>query len=203
MIELVGYRWADWDTPLWIDENRNPGRWHAVGDGSTQYWALHPLGPWAERARMEGIRSAADLEGIASRTWAAEFHFEADELERISFDNATRFGLEAADLIADDHSECRKLAQRLRRNVEAIVVPSAALPGTENLIVFGQRAMSPYGAEPPDRLLDVPSAVTADAARPPDVLLNLVSHIGSTHWGYREWELGNVLPPPSIPYDKP
>ncbi len=203
MIELVGYRWADWDTPLWIDENRNPGRWHAVGDGPTRYWALHPLGPWAERLRMDGIRTAADLRGIASRTWAADFRFEGDELERISFDNAGRFGLDAVDLVADDRSGCRNVAQQLRRHVEAIVVPSAALPGTENLIVFGQRAMSPYGDRPPDRLLDIPSGVTADAARPPDALLNLVRHFGSAHRGYSEWEKGNVFPPPSIVYGEP
>jgi hypothetical protein len=43
--------------------------------------------------------------------------------------------------------------------------PSAALPGTWNLVVFGQRVLAPYTPEPLDRLLDVPGAPAAVDAR--------------------------------------
>lgn len=200
MIELVGFRWADWDTPLWVDDNRLAGRWHEVGDGPTQYWALHPLGPWAENLRMNGIRDAAALEDIASRTWAARFPFGEDEVNVISFDTARHHGIEPAALVDDDHAACRRLGASLRRTSAALVVPSAALPGTENLVVFGSRAMSPYGAEPPDRSLDVPAAVTAAGGRPPAALVDLVRHFGEVHAGLEAWTAGEPLPPPSIGY---
>jgi hypothetical protein len=40
-------------------------------------------------------------------------------------------------------------------------VPSAALPGTWNLVVFGPRVLAPYLPEPIDPLADVPGAPAA------------------------------------------
>jgi hypothetical protein len=58
----VGYRVADWDTPLWVNPNRSPSRWWTPG-AIVQYWSLHPLTPWrsiCEGERPYGRRSRGD-----------------------------------------------------------------------------------------------------------------------------------------------
>ena len=201
MRDLVAYRWADYDTPLWANANRRSGRWHRAGSEPTQYWSLHPLGPWAEYLRFHGIRDGADLVGIASRTWAAQFAFEDHEVTSITFSTADAWAIDAGDLVSDDYRRCQGLGGVLRTRYSAIRVPSAALPGTENLVVFGPRAMAPYGTAPVDVGLDVPAAPTADGGRPPISLIGLVRHRGDVHAGLVEWSSGGGdVPPPDGPY---
>jgi RES domain-containing protein len=202
VVEVIGYRWADYDTPLWINRNRSAGRWHDLGDEPTQYWALHPLGPWAEHVRAQRIRDLIDLEQARSRTWAASFSFEKEEdVAYISFDSAHHWSIDPAALVDDDQTACQALGRALRVSYRAIIVPSAALPGTENLVVFGPRALSAYGVAPNDLEIDVPSAVTADAGRPPSAVLDFVRHFGNVHPGLVAWQsIGTLLPPPSVSY---
>jgi hypothetical protein len=195
-LDLVGYRWADYDTPLWASPNRSPGRWHHAGDDPTQYWALHPAGPWAELVRANGIADPSDLTGIASRTWAAAFSFDVDVVAGLTFATAEQWGIKAADLVADDPTACRDLGRRLRRTYRALIVPSAALPGTSNLVVFGARVLASYGAPVVDSDMDVPSAPTADRGRPPAAVLSLVCHRGAQHAGLAAWAVGAELPAP-------
>lgn len=50
---------------------------------------------------------------------------------------AAKWGLGTGDLVDDDWSACHTAARRLRAaGVDTIRVPSAALPGTENLVLF-------------------------------------------------------------------
>jgi hypothetical protein len=199
--DLVAYRWADYDTPLWANANRGPGRWHRAGSEPTQYWSLHPLGPWAEYLRFHGMRENADLAGTASRTWGAQFAFDDHEIASITFATAEAWAIDAGDLVSDDYRRCQALADVLRARFSAILVPSAALPGTENLVVFGARAMAAYGRAPVDIALDVPTAPTADGARPPVGLLGLVRHRGEVHAGLRAWSSAGVdVAPPDGPY---
>jgi hypothetical protein len=201
LTDIIAYRWADYDTPFWISPNRSPGRWHADGAAPTQYWSLHPLGPWAEDLRQNGIIDEAGLRGISSRTWVGQFAFDASETATITFDNAAEHGIRAADLVADDRGSCQALSEVLRVTYTAIVVPSAALPGTENLVVFGPRVLAPYGAGAVDHALDIPAAPTADGARPPVALLGLVCRRGDIHEGFRSWaDSGVQMPPPKIPF---
>ena len=196
---VVAYRWADYDTPLWASPNRVAGRWHALGAGPTQYWSLHPLGAWAEYVRSQGIYDPAGLETVSSRTWAAEFDLGGATVTTVSFANAGDYGVTPAQLVADDHGPCRRLGGALRADHDALIVPSAALPGTDNLVIFGPRVMVPYGIEPPDPSVDVPTAPTADRARPPVELLGLVCHLGGRHAGLDEWRAtGRTLPPPDV-----
>jgi hypothetical protein len=198
---LVAYRWADYDTPLWANANRGSGRWHRAGSEPTQYWSLHPLGPWAEYLRFHGIRDGADLTGIASRTWAAQFAFEDHEIASVTFATAESWAVDAGDLVSDDYLACQALAEVLRTRYSAVVVPSAALPGTENLVVFGPRAIAPYGTAPVDPGLDVPAAPSADGGRPPVALAGLVRYRGEVHAGLRAWSsVGADVAPPDGPY---
>ncbi len=57
----------------------------------------------------------------------------------ITFDNADTYGLSADDLVADNQTACRDLARQFRNDPDgprALVVPSAALPGTQNLVLL-------------------------------------------------------------------
>ena len=99
--------------------------------------------------------------------------------------------IEPQQLIGDDYGPCQQLGeQRLDLGLpNALTVPSAALPGTDNLVVFGPLVGSPYSAEAlsPD---DVPVSIAADYARPPETLLPLVRHVGARHDEYVAWSSG-------------
>lgn len=198
MLDFIGYRWADYDTPLWASANRSAGRWNRAGSAPTQYWSLHPLGPWAEYLRAQAIRDEVGLRAITSRTWVARFEFDDIAVGAISFDTAGTWHISAADLVADDHAPCQALGDVLRGSFEAVVVPSAALPGTDNLVIFGARVMAPYGTLPVDPDLDVPTAPTGDHAHPPLTVLSLVCHRGDPHSGLSAWSSGaGPIGPPS------
>lgn len=202
-MELVGYRWADYDTPLWVNPNRSPGRWHVIGDEPTQYWALHPLGPWAEYVRAFQITNANDLGRITSRIWAARFEFEEGMLCGIDFDSAAGWGIDPAHLVGDDYTPCQALAQSLRLRFRGLIVPSAALPGTWNIVLFGPRAISPYGLPPPDEEQDLPSALLSEHGGPPGSLLGVVCYRGSPHAGLEAWANGEPAPVVNPDYSQP
>ena len=61
-------------------------------------------------------------------------------------------------------------------------MPSAALPGTDNVVLFGERAAAPYLVEPLSAV-DVPASLTADGGRPPLGLLDRVRRRGAPHAG--------------------
>lgn len=175
MWESVVYRIAAWDTPLWALPNRSPARYNDADQGRTQYLALHPLTPWAEIARNQERVSADELSELRLPVWALRIILDS-EPERIGFDEAARWGLGAEELVADDHGACRRLAERLRSDAaapKAIIVPSAALPGTENLVIFGPRVRLGYLDHPIDEV-DVPLSLAALRARPPLGLETLI-----------------------------
>jgi len=73
-------------------------------------------------------------------------------------------------------------------------VPSAALPGTWNVIVFGQRVLAPYLPDPFDRLLDVPGSLAAAGARALDELVPAVRPLEQAqHDGYDAWQAGETF----------
>jgi hypothetical protein len=187
-LQFLGFRVSGWDEPFWVNENRGARRYNKPFTGPVQYWSLHPLTPWAEVLRGQGIRSSGDVAEIRQRLWVARFEIEA---EHLTFDTAESFDLEPQQIIGDDYGPCQELGeQRLNLDLpNAITVPSAALPGTENLVVFGPLVGSPYSAEAlsPD---DVPVSIAADYARPPETLLSLVRHIGDRHGEYVAWRNG-------------
>lgn len=192
MPEIRAYRIAAHDTPLWALPNRRAGRFNGAGEGETQYLCLHPLGPWAEILRAEGMdeEQAAQLR---LPLWALRVCLE-DEPARIGFENATEWGISPQELVSDDHGACRRLARKLRADPaapKAIVVPSAALPGTENLVLFGPRVRLRFLARPIDER-DVPlSLLTEDGSAPRG--LNELVHCrgeGHRHPALDAWERG-------------
>jgi RES domain len=184
----VAYRHASYATPLRTVPSAQPGRYHRGDEPEpTQYLCLHPLGPLAELVRAHDLRSRDQLYAVATRTWA--LRIDLDGLLELTFENAPEHGVGAGDLVADNPLACRRLAHRLRREVPGLVVPSAALPGTRNVVLFGARVASPYLVEAVGAV-DVPASVTADGARP---LLGLVERVrfrGRRHAELEAWRRG-------------
>jgi hypothetical protein len=159
----------------------------------TQYLCLHPLGPWAEFVRASGLDSPEQLALVRHRTWA--LRVELGGLPRIGFAEAPGHGLRPGDLVSVDLRACHRLADRLRaQGVPGAIVPSAALPGTDNVVLFGERAAAPYLVEPLSPV-DVPSSLTADGGRPPLGVLERVRRRGEPHAGLEAWRAGEPLAP--------
>jgi hypothetical protein len=184
--ELTAFRLATWRRPLRTEPSRVPGRYHAATDvDATQYLCLHPLGPWAEFLRGEELR---DVTVVRQRVWA--LRLRVGGLVRLGFGEATEHGVRPGDLVSDDHRACRRLAARLReQGATGAIVPSAALPGTRNVVLFGPRVSSPWTVEPLGPV-DLPAGLTADAARPPAALVDAVRFRGDPHAGLEAWRAG-------------
>ena len=186
----VAYRLASWRRPLRTEPSRVVGRFHRVTEESpTQYLCLHPLGPWAEFLRASGLRAPEQLALVRHRTWA--LRIELAGLLRIGFAEASDHGVRPGDLVSDDLRACHRLADRLRAaGAAGAIVPSAALPGTSNVVLFGERAAAPYVLEPLSPV-DVPASLTADGGRPPLGVLDRVRRRGARHAALEAWRAGD------------
>lgn len=199
MVELVAFRWADYDRPLRAHPHTGDARYTRTGSDPTQYWALHPLGPWAELLRATFVGPPVALDTIQQRLWAARFTFHDDEIIEVTYDWAqTSPVVMPEDLVSDDYTGSQLFADWARGQCTAMIVPSAALPGTRNLVVFGARAASPYQLPAVDPDLDVPASVLAEHARPPAQLPLYVRFRGQAHPEFQAWTMGNsyVAPAP-------
>jgi RES domain-containing protein len=187
---VIAYRFASYATPVRTIADSRPARFHRGGEPEpTQYLSLHPLGPMAELMRSNDLRAPEQLAATRVRTWALEAAI--DELDEINFDNAERWGISAAELVADDQSACRALADGLRTNdVHGVIVPSAALPGTRNVVLFGPRVAAPYltTAVSP---VDIPASITSEGGRPPTSMTDVVRFIGDPHSALEAWSHGD------------
>ena len=192
---LTTFRLAAYETPLWAIDNFSDGRYNEAGDGATQYLSLHPMTPWAELLRNQGRRGAAAARQMRMPLWAVIAELD-DPAAEITFDNAGDHGISPDELVADDQSACRALARRLRRDPaepHAVVVPSAALPGTRNLVLLDPYVGISYQVEPVARE-DLPMAMAAQDGRCPDGLWDLVHHRCSPrmHAALHAWHAGDA-----------
>jgi hypothetical protein len=190
-VELVSFRIANYETPLWAVENFAAGRYNEADTGVTQYLSLHPLTPWAELLRGEDRRTRGRALLMRYPLWAIRVELAAEPLE-LTFAGAEAFGLTAAELVADDHGPCRALAARFRRDgPHAFIAPSAALPGTRNLVVLEPRVLVSYSQEPLSEI-DWPGALTAQDGRCPEGLWQLVHfrQAAERHAALAAWEEG-------------
>jgi hypothetical protein len=125
--------------------------------------------------------------------WAIQVQEEG--IVDISFDNCGDFDVTAPQLVDESYSATQDLADRLRgRGVIGIRVPSAALPGTENLVLFGPRVADDYLAHPvqPEEL---PTGHLTDFAHPAAELYQRVRLIGMPHESLFYWESSGTYEP--------
>jgi len=156
-------------------------------DEPTQYLSLHPLGPLAELIRHADLRNEEQVRTVQTRTWALDVPLE--DLPEIRFDNADQFGITAEELVADDRSACQQLAAQWRGRVPGLVVPSAALPATRNVVLFGPGVAAPYLTEAGSPL-DIPASITAEHGRPLVSLLDIVRFVDGPHPALGAWQQG-------------
>jgi RES domain-containing protein len=187
-VELVAFRLANYETPLWAVPNFSAGRYNEPDAGFTQYLSLHPLTPWAELVRNEDRRTREQAVLMRYPLWALRLRFDEPPLE-LTFDSARDFGLNAEDLVADDHAPCRALAQTFRDGgPNAFIAPSAALPGTKNLVVLEPQVLVPWNQIPIDEI-DWPGSLTSQDGRCPEGLWDLVHYraTGTKHAALEAW----------------
>lgn len=186
------YRAAAYHTPLWIEPNVMDGRFNRKGKGPVQSFCEHPLGPLAEAVRR--LPDGLDPSEIRRPVWALRLPDDMP-VETVGFQDAADVGLDPYALVCppEGYGECQQLGDTYLEQDDPpmLRVPSAALPGTWNLIVFGQRVLAPYIPEPLDPLLDVPGAPVAVDARALDELVNMVRPLDQlAHAAYDAWDAG-------------
>ena len=193
-MEFVTFRIANYETPLWSVENFSAGRYNSAGSRFTQYLSLHPLTPWAELLRSEDRRTRERAVLMRYPLWAIRAQIE-DEPFELSFDNAADFGLNPGDLVDDDHGACRALAEAFRSGGHrAFTAPSAALPGTTNLIVLEPHVLVSFNQVPFDEI-DWPGSMASQEGRCPEALWEGVHYRAAStkHPGLDAWERGDTF----------
>ena len=177
--DAVVYRACGFETPLWSFANISSGRWNRPNTLAVQYLSLHAMTPWAEMLRNLHLRVAAEARTMGLPIWAIRVSLADDPLA-VDFATAGDHGLDAEDLVADDHSACQALGATLASGGQtSILVPSAALPGTRNLVIFDPAVVIDYHHIPPAPE-DHPTAMAAQHGRCPEDLWQSVHHQGST-----------------------
>ena len=172
----VAFRYSNYDTPFWVRSNTDPGRWHRVGDGPTQYLSATVEGAWAELIRVEGLRSEAEVALLRMPMWAADL-----DVQRIAdygtFEKAGEAGFAPDALIDEDYSRCQEEGGRLRgMGYQGVLAPSAALPGSVNLTLFGSRIASRWGI--PSALASSIPATEIAVGSPPEGIVDRVRQKG-------------------------
>lgn len=184
-MRLTVFRHASYDSPWWAFPSSRAGRFHRARTDTVQYLSLHPLGPAAEMLRHH-VGPSGNPDDVVLNLWAAVV--DVDDVRRVDFDDCAGYGLTAEELVGDDYARTQGLAEHLvRTGATAMIVPSAALPGTHNLILFGVRVLNPFLSVPftPD---EVPTGHLADAARPPAEVAPHVRWFGAAHRAVQQWK---------------
>jgi hypothetical protein len=180
----IAHRYSSYDTPFWVRENSQPGRWHRPGDGPTQYLSLSTDGAWAELIRNEELRAEDEVSMVSVSMWAVllEGGMIADYS---TFEQAERAGFDPEALVAENYEQCQSEGARLRRaGFSGVIAPSAALPDTLNVTLFGARMMSTWD-RPKFLASSIPVTIIAKGAPPPG-LLPRVRQLGAPHRGLIE-----------------
>ncbi len=187
----TAYRAANYGSPLRVEPSRRSGRFHRAGDSSpTQYACLHPLGPLAEVIRAQGLSTPDELHELGVRTWALRVDLEG--LIDVRYEQAEQLGINPGALVSDDHVACQDFADRQRATgVRGLIVPSAALPGTRNVVLFGEHVHVGY-LEEPIEAFEIPASMTGDPAHSPASLLPCVRLVGQPHPEFAQWARGQL-----------
>lgn len=186
---LIAYRHAAYDTPWWAFPSSRNGRFHRATAETVQYLSLHPLGPAAEMLR-HNVGPAGDPDDVLLNLWVVAA--DVDDVVDVTFDDCRTHGISPDELVGDDYTPTQALADNVRSaGMSGLMVPSAALPGANNLVLFGARVIHPYLAVPLS-LSECPTGHLSDGARPPAEVAPLVRWFGTTHHALERWKATNI-----------
>jgi hypothetical protein len=184
-MKLTVFRHASYDSPWWALPSPRTGRFHRAGSGTVQYLSLHPLGPAAEMLR-HNIGPGGNPDDLRLNLWVAAL--DLDNVARVDFDECAAYGISPDELVGDDYTRTQALADIVRGSgAPAMTVPSAALPGTHTLVVFGVRVLHSFlGARfSPE---EVPTGHLSDAAAAPAEVAAHVRWFGEPHRAAEQWK---------------
>ena len=179
------FRHAAYDTPWWASPSSREGRFHRAGQDTVQYLSLHPAGPAAEMLR-HNVGPGGDPDEVVLNLWTAVI--DIDTVTTVDFQDCQTYGLMVDELVGDVYRPTQALAAAIRRGgADAMVVPSAALPGTHNLILFGVRVLHPYLWEPISAE-EVRAGHLTDAALSASEIAGRVRWRGASHTAAEQWK---------------
>ncbi len=185
-MRLTVFRHAAYDSPWWAFPSSRAGRFHRPRSETVQYLSIHPLGPAAEMLR-HNVGPSGNPDDVVLNLWTAVLDVD-DDVTWIDFADCTRYGLTADELVGDDYTLTQRLADTVRNSgATALIVPSAALPGTHNLVLFGVRILHPFLSAPltPE---EIPTGHLSDGARSPKEVAPHVRWFGSPHKAAQQWK---------------
>lgn len=184
-MRLTGFRHASYDSPWWAFPSSRAGRFHRASSQTVQYLSLHPLGPAAEMLRHH-LGPHGDPDDVVLNLWAAVI--DVDEVVRVDFADCAGYGLTPDELVGDDYTRTQAFADAVRLSgATAMIVPSAALPGTYNLVLFGMRVLNPFLSEPMSAE-EVPTGHLSDRACPVAEVAPHVRWFGVPHRAVQQWK---------------
>lgn len=184
-MRFTAFRHAAYDTPWWAFPSSREGRFHRAGQDTVQYLSLHPLGPAAEMLR-HNVGPGGDPDEVVLNLWTAVI--DIDSVATVDFQDCAAYGLSADDLVGDDYAPTQALAAAVRGGgADAMVVPSAALPGTHNMILFGVRLLHPVLWEPISAE-EIRTGHLTDTARPAAEIAGRVRWRGYPHTAAEQWK---------------
>jgi hypothetical protein len=185
------FRHAAYDSPWWAFPSARSGRFHRGSRDTAQYLCLHPhlclhpLGPAAEMLR-HNVGPDGDPDQLILNLWTAVI--EIGDVTRVDFADCEYHGLTADELVGDDYRRTQELAAAVAAGgAAALIVPSAALPGTDNLLLFGPRVLNPF-LRPPLSSDEIRTGRLTDAGRSP---LEVAPHVrwnGVPHSAVEQWK---------------
>lgn len=184
-MRLTVFRHAAYDSPWWAIPSSRGGRFHRGSIEIVQYLCLHPLGPAAEMLR-HNLGPAGNPDDVLLNLWTALIGL--DDLTQVDFKDCVKYGLTPDELVGDDYVPTQALADDVRGSgAVGMIVPSAALPGTYNLILFGVRVLNPFLSQPltPE---EIPTGHLTDGARSPAEVVSNVRWFGAPHKALEQWK---------------
>lgn len=140
------------------DPTRSAGRYHRPGGPGVRYASSQEQAAWAELFR-HFIEVGIDPFEVRRRVGRVTVNL--DVLDLTDQQLRERLGINESDLVSDDYTITRDLAEAAQKaGLDAISAPAAALPGRQTLAVFA-RALPKVHAErsevrqPSPRLVDL------------------------------------------------
>ena len=105
---------------------------------------LDAQAPFAEVLRHEHLRTEEEASHYSSTIWQLRID-DGLIVDYSSFELADAAGFDAQALIEDDHERCQTEARWLAtEGARGLLSPSAALPGSTSLTLFGARVCVPW-----------------------------------------------------------